>query len=89
MLRYFGENPSEPCGKCDVCRNRNKKKSLSSEEKRSLKESVLYMLGQSPRSIDYLINESAEPKDRVIDTTRRLLKEGAVKMTSDGLLTLS
>ena len=47
------------------------------------------MLGQSPRSIDYLINESAEPKDRVIDTTRRLLKEGAVKMTSDGLLTLS
>ena len=24
MLRYFGENPTKPCGKCDICRDNNR-----------------------------------------------------------------
>ncbi|WP_302062504.1 ATP-dependent DNA helicase RecQ, partial [uncultured Muribaculum sp.] len=34
MLRYFGEKPEAPCGKCDVCRSRNRNR-LTKGDKQS------------------------------------------------------
>ncbi len=85
MLAYFGEKPAMPCGKCDVCRSR-KKHPVSKEVRRTLEESILYMSGQSPRSIDYLINESPANKDDVIKATRRLLDSGKLSIDENGLI---
>lgn len=85
MLGYFGEKPDRPCDKCDVCRSR-KKRPISQEGRRTLEESILYMAGQSPRSIEYLINESPAKKDDVIETTRRLLGSGKLTIDKNGLI---
>ena len=85
MLAYFGEKPAMPCGKCDVCRSR-KKQPISKEVRRTLEESILYMSGQSPRSIDYLINESPANKDDVIKATRRLLDSGKLSIDENELI---
>ncbi|WP_301390244.1 ATP-dependent DNA helicase RecQ, partial [uncultured Muribaculum sp.] len=54
MLRYFGEKPEAPCGKCDVCRSRNRNR-LTKGDKQSIKDSIIYMVGNAPRSLDYIV----------------------------------
>lgn len=87
MLAYFGEKPAMPCGKCDVCRSR-RQRPISADDRHDLEESILYMAGQSPRSIEYLINESTAQKDDVIKTARRLISSGKLTIDPNGLITV-
>ena len=87
MLRYFGEKPESPCGQCDVCRARVLKP-IGSEDKAKLKESVLYMLGQGPRTIDYLVKESSFKDTDVIECVRTLLSKRVAHITDDDLIVL-
>ncbi len=88
MLRYFGESSAQPCGKCDVCRGRRTKAPQTKEFRQSLKESILYMVGQAPRSIEYIIHESAYDKDSIVKTARELLDTGKIRLDASGRLTL-
>ncbi|MCM1504330.1 MAG: RecQ family ATP-dependent DNA helicase [Muribaculum sp.] len=86
MLRYFGENPERPCGKCDVCRSRRPAAPYTNELRQNLKESILYMVGQAPRSIEYIVHESAYDKENIVKATRELLYSGKLKLDSSGRL---
>ena len=88
MLRYFGETPSEACGKCDECRRR-KKRELSREQHLELHESLTYMIGQQPRTLRYLINESAFRQEEIIDALREMMRKGVVTMTENEYFTLN
>ena len=79
MLRYFGENPTEVCCKCDECRRR-KKRDLTKEQHLELYESLKYMIGQKPRSLDYLFNESAFRREEIVSALRELMRKGIVTM---------
>lgn len=74
MLRYFGEYPQQPCGKCDVCRSHTRMKAHASLAI-SLRDSLLYMTSQQPRTLDYLTYNASAPRTEVIETLRLLLDE--------------
>ncbi len=85
MLRYFGENPQNGCGKCDVCRS-HRQRSMSSDAREELAASIMYMTGRVPRSLDYLVDESSARKDDVIAEVRRLISQGFLSVAPDGLI---
>lgn len=81
MLRYFGEEPAEPCGKCDICREKNLRKP-SRNEKRSLRESILYLASQpGGHDVAYIIEQINAPRDQIITAIRNLADDGAVNLT--------
>ncbi|MDE6204711.1 MAG: RecQ family ATP-dependent DNA helicase, partial [Duncaniella sp.] len=41
LLRYFGESPAEPCGKCDVCRSRRQARRAQAEQS-DLRDAIIY-----------------------------------------------
>ncbi|WP_303325463.1 ATP-dependent DNA helicase RecQ [uncultured Duncaniella sp.] len=53
LLKYFGESPNEPCGKCDVCRSARHTARLLREEASapSINESIIYQASR-PAGID-------------------------------------
>lgn len=86
MLRYFGEKPVKPCGKCDVCRSRQS--SASSAERRSIEDAVIYLVSQQDRSVQYLVDELSFPQSDVIECVRRLMDKRRIVMTPQQKLTL-
>ena len=87
MLEYFGEKPAGVCGTCDSCRRRVRR-DLTSEQKQELTDSLLYMIGQRPRSLSYLVGESAFRRDEIIDALRELMRREIVVMDDTQLFTL-
>lgn len=85
MLEYFGEKPESPCGKCDVCRERRHVR-LNSLSREALEASVMYMVSQGPRTVDYLVRESSGRREDVIECVRRLAKRGKVCIGDDGTI---
>lgn len=86
MLRYFGEKPVKPCGKCDVCRSRQS--SATSAERRSIEDAVIYLVSQQDRSVQYLVDELSFPQSDVIECVRRLMDKRRIVMTPQQKLTL-
>ncbi len=72
MLRYFGENPVAPCGKCDVCRT---------QKPSEITESILYLASQpNGNDIEYIIRQLSAPRDHIIAEIRRLIDAGLLTM---------
>ena len=88
MLRYFGEKPEAPCGKCDVCRSRNRK-GLTKGDKQSIKDSIIYMVGNAPRSLDYIVAESRYAEDDVIEAVRALLSSHILSIDDSDMISLT
>lgn len=87
MLEYFGEKPEKPCGKCDLCRERNRV-APSKTEREQLIDSIIYITGQQPRTLDYIINElSPRRKEEIIETVRHLLGKKRILLHPDDTIT--
>lgn len=86
MLEYFGEKPMTMCGTCDVCRFQRKR---SKGDAASLVDTIMYLAshGTSP-TIDYIARQTGVGPDRVIEVLRPLLDEGAIHVSSDGVVSL-
>ena len=73
LLRYFGEEPAAPCGKCDICRERARSAIDTAEALRRFIDS---------RGGEYTLADisAAFPTSGpdILDTLRRLIDEGAV-----------
>lgn len=84
ILEYFGETPSEGCGKCDVCRNAAGTASgtcgasVSADE--SLADAVKYALSHHPHGL--MLNELSAylgvGVDVLVPVVRRLLDDAAI-----------
>ena len=87
MLRYFGEQPTQPCGTCDVCRSR--RRPAASDDSR-MRDIILYLAGHTPPpTIDHIARQAGVSPARVIARLRTLLDEGVVTVTADGVVRLS
>ena len=47
------------------------------------------MIGQQPRTLRYLINESAFRQEEIIDALREMMRKGVVTMTENEYFTLN
>lgn len=87
MLQYFGEKPEKPCGKCDLCRERNRL-APTRDERQQLIDSIIYIAGQQPRTLDYIVKElSPRRKDDIIDAVRHLLGKKRLLLHPDDTIT--
>ncbi len=88
MLQYFGEKPEKPCGKCDLCRESNRL-APTRDEHRQLIDSIIYIAGQQPRTLDYIVKElSPRRKDDIIDAVRHLLGKKRLLLHPDDTITV-
>ena len=88
MLRYFGEKPEEPCGKSDVCRTR-KRNRLTKGDRQSIRDSIIYMVGNAPRTLDYIVAESRYSEEDVIEAVRSLLSSHILSIDDSDMISLT
>ena len=79
MLAYFGENNAEPCGKCDVCRERNKNRGELREEIDNL-EKIISFLTNHPEGSRFVSIETfcGTDKNGIAQNLSYLCNEGFV-----------
>lgn len=66
MLRYFGENPSSPCGKCDTCRKHRPSENIT--------ESIKYLASHPGGcEIEHIINQLSSDRDTILSEIRHLI----------------
>lgn len=88
MLQYFGENPQEECGSCDVCRNR-RHKPISNDKQQQLAESIVYIASQpGSHTIKGIASTLSLREDEIIDTLRQLADQGVITITA-GTVTIA
>ena len=89
MLKYFGEKPSLPCGKCDYCRQATQLH--PNEEKRQmLRNSIIYMASQAGgHKISYIISTANASQQETLEMIRILLDEGVIKITPDNTILIA
>ncbi len=81
MLRYFGENPSAPCGKCDVCRSAS---SASGDRLTRLREGIIYLASQpGGKTIDYMARQLSVSREAIIPVIRLLADDEEVSIDGD------
>lgn len=80
MLGYFGETDAEPCGKCDLCRER--KVASLHRSPADLDKAIDALLAASPGGLDIESLRAAFPSrlDDAIDNLRRRADEGHLRI---------
>ncbi|MFM7727152.1 MAG: ATP-dependent DNA helicase RecQ, partial [Flavobacteriales bacterium] len=89
LLRYFGDDFPQPCGRCDVCRNeeRIKRTSMSMHQ---LEEDLFRLLVASPLTVEAAVKAlSSYDPERVVEFIRRKLDAQEVVMDEKGRLGLA
>lgn len=85
LLRYFGENPSAPCGKCDYCRANHKRSDKTPDTAR---DAVMLLLGyHTSIKLAQIIDSTRFGRDKIIAAVRSLADEGLIAINGD-LITL-
>ena len=75
MLRYFGENPASPCGKCDICRA--DRKNTSHTDNATLRQRAIALASQPGGiTVDSLAEALRLPAATAVATIRKLVDEG-------------
>lgn len=79
MLRYFGENPTADCGKCDICRERRKSSNAANEA--DIRRSVIYLASQpGGHSVDYIVSSISAPREKTLSVIRQLADNEEITM---------
>ena len=87
LLRYFGENPGQPCGKCDVCRASRQRTAANAP---ALSDSIRYQASHPGGIAVTALVDSLGPhygRDNVTDTIRTLLDRNILRLTDSKLAT--
>jgi len=88
LLRYFGDDFPQPCGRCDVCRNEERinRTSLSMQQ---LDEDLFRLLLASPLNVEAAVKALSQyDPEKVVEFIRRKLDLQEVMMDDDGRLSL-
>ena len=86
ILRYFGDNPADGCGTCDVCRDRSRQRRHDAPV--GIDDSLRHVIGLHPSiGVRELVNALNMREETVIPALRRLIDRGEVKINPDNTLT--
>lgn len=89
MLKYFGEDSADDCGKCDVCREKKSAKKKDSKQDTTV-QNILSFLSQHPEGVRFFSIESkiGGDKNTISQCLSFLCNEGFVKF-ADNLYSLN
>lgn len=78
IQEYFGEEPVDVCGKCDVCVARRKKE--NQHELTDLRNQVLLLLSRGGKTVEEL-EEQIAPRDHelFVDVVREMVDDGEIE----------
>lgn len=85
LLSYFGEEATKDCGTCDVCRS-TKGEALTDTDFTTIRDLLLDLLTDTPRSITEIITELPYPEQKSIVAIRFLADNDRHFYLSDGCL---
>lgn len=74
LLRYFDEEETEMCGKCDVCRKLNKE-NLSGDDWKAGLQLLEKVLSTGPKSMEEIIASSGVKYEKTVNAVVRLLMD--------------
>ena len=83
LLRYFGESPQEPCGKCDVCRS-HRQATRARDEADTLRDSILYHASRPGGTEVRETLDTLAPRyghDTVLQAIRTLISDSTITLT--------
>lgn len=92
LQRYFGEEDTEPCGKCDICREKKRGGHPSGSTpsqmvpEKNLREKILGILDNNEVSLHQLTEEIRGELDLVLKEVRELTENGLISQGVDGLI---
>lgn len=85
MLRYFGERPAQPCGKCDICRD-NRRNPHAADDTSRLTESIIYLASQpGGHDINYILSQLSQPREKIISLIRQLIDREELTLNGTNL----
>jgi ATP-dependent DNA helicase RecQ len=88
LLRYFGDDFPQACGRCDVCRNEERIK-RTCKSMQQLEEELFRLLLVSPHSVESAVKSLSQyDAEKVIEFIRRKLDVQELVMDADGKLRL-
>ena len=83
MLEYFGEQPENDCGHCDVCDN----KKAAQFTTQSLKNSINNLFAKGPVTFQQLLAQfPPTQKEKATQLVRQMVDDGTLRVTQQGLL---
>ena len=62
---------------------------MTKGDKQSIKDSIIYMVGNAPRSLDYIVAESRYAEDDVIEAVRALLSSHILSIDDSDMISLT
>ncbi len=87
LLEYFGQPLTEPCGNCDVCREKEPEK-LSDQTIKNIASEIVKCLERHDLSLQDLASEINIREEILDNVIRNLLEDEIIQYTDSGLLTL-
>lgn len=87
LLRYFNENKSKPCGRCDVCLKQAK---VSPKEYHIIEDRLVGMVGESAIAMSEVIRRCPDVDEkRLMETIRFLVDNGVLFLNDDNSISNS
>jgi ATP-dependent DNA helicase RecQ len=94
LQRYFGEQTDDPCGRCDICRD--KRKAARDEEGQgseqppgtSLRDRILETLSTGGQSLHEVVSALRGDLPAILDEIRALTAAGLIVQKPDGTIEL-
>ena len=84
LQRYFGEDAIEPCGKCDICRQRRKIEKGDDGLHANLRERILEQLEAGEKSLHELVAGLSGDLNEILEEIRTLTEEQQIRQKPDG-----
>lgn len=82
IREYFGETDVKPCGHCDYC---IEKKRSSQYTINDIIDGIMYMLSLKSRNLTDFYETLSFPKKAIVTTLSRLVNEGFITLSNEGV----
>ncbi len=88
LLRYFGENIKNTCGRCDVCSSRNRN-DIDNKEYKIISDIIISELKENSAPIYEVINNIKTYKEeKIVETIRWMVDNNIIRQDDKGKLSI-